>query len=136
LKQIEDNTGTIQVDKHLGILRDQSISWLWKAHQTLNKPEIVKKVLTLYYPTFWEMLRNLKTTDPKFWDELTKKTHVDPEEPLVGAELKADDILEPPFEDDSNLLCDVIVANVLGSESDGVEAPIQKKLHNPHNNSP
>jgi hypothetical protein len=74
------------------------------------------------------MLRNLKTTDPEFWDELTQKTRIDPEEPLVGEELEDDDILEPQFEDDSNLLCNVIVANVLGSESDGVEANINGDL--------
>jgi hypothetical protein len=49
LKQMEDGADAIQVDKWLGILRDQSVSWLWKAHQTLNKPEIVKKVHTFYH---------------------------------------------------------------------------------------
>ena len=48
LKQMEDSMDAIRVDKRLGILRDQSVSWLWKAHQTLNKPEIVKKVHTFY----------------------------------------------------------------------------------------
>jgi len=48
LKQMEDGMDAIRVDKRLGILRDQSVSWLWKAHQTLNKLEIVKKVHTLY----------------------------------------------------------------------------------------
>ena len=48
LKQMGDGVGVIQADKRLGILRDQSVSWMWKAHQTLNKPEIVKKVHTFY----------------------------------------------------------------------------------------
>jgi hypothetical protein len=44
LKQIDEDADTIQVENKLGVLRDQSVSWLWKAHQTLNKPEIVRKV--------------------------------------------------------------------------------------------
>jgi hypothetical protein len=48
LKQIDDGVDTIEVDKKLGILRDQSVSWMWKAYQTLNKPEIVKKVKSSY----------------------------------------------------------------------------------------
>ena len=47
LKQMEDKASIIQVDKRLGALRDQSVSWLWKAYQTLNKPVIVKKVYKL-----------------------------------------------------------------------------------------
>ena len=49
LKQMEDGADAIQVDKWLGILKDQSVSWLWKVHQTLNKPEILKKVCTFYH---------------------------------------------------------------------------------------
>ena len=44
LKQIDEDADTIRVDKRLGILHDQSVRWLWNAHQMLNKPEIVKKV--------------------------------------------------------------------------------------------
>jgi len=44
LKQIDNEVVDITVDRKLGVLRDQSVSWLWKAYQTLNKPEIVKKV--------------------------------------------------------------------------------------------
>jgi hypothetical protein len=47
LKQIDDDV-EIKVDKKLGVLRDQSVSWMWKAHQTLNKPKIVKKVNCSY----------------------------------------------------------------------------------------
>lgn len=43
LKQMDDEVD-ITINKRLGVMRDQSVSWLWKAHQTLNKPEIVKKV--------------------------------------------------------------------------------------------
>jgi hypothetical protein len=42
-KQIDNNID-ITVDKRLGVLQDQSVLWLWKVHQTLNKPDIVKKV--------------------------------------------------------------------------------------------
>jgi hypothetical protein len=43
LRQIDDGI-SISVDRKLGALQDQSVSWMWKAHQTLNKPVIVKKV--------------------------------------------------------------------------------------------
>jgi hypothetical protein len=52
LKQIDNDINVIQIDKKLGILRDQSVSWLWKAYQTLNKPEIMKKVLNLTHHAF------------------------------------------------------------------------------------
>jgi DDE superfamily endonuclease len=34
----------IKADKAVGVLRDRTVHWLWMAHQSLNKPEIVKKV--------------------------------------------------------------------------------------------
>ena len=43
LRQIDDGV-SISVDRKLGVLQDQSVLWMWKAHQTLNKPGIVKKV--------------------------------------------------------------------------------------------
>ena len=49
LKQIEDATDIIEIDKRLAVLQDQSVSWLWTAHQTLNRPEIVKKVSYLHH---------------------------------------------------------------------------------------
>jgi hypothetical protein len=49
LRQIDEGADTIEVNKKLGVLRDQSVSWMWKAHRTLNKPEIVKKVNSLHY---------------------------------------------------------------------------------------
>ena len=42
-KQMDDNVDIV-IDKRLGVLQDQSVIWLWKAHQTLNKPEIIKKL--------------------------------------------------------------------------------------------
>ena len=49
LRQIEANVDTIEINKKLGVVRDQSVSWMWNAYQTLNKPEIVKKVGTCHY---------------------------------------------------------------------------------------
>jgi len=43
LKQLDDEVD-IKIDKKLGVLRDQSVSWVWKAYQTLNDPVIIKKV--------------------------------------------------------------------------------------------
>jgi hypothetical protein len=33
LKQIDDGTDIVRIDKKLGVLQDQSVSWLWKAQQ-------------------------------------------------------------------------------------------------------
>jgi len=75
------------------------------------------------------MLRKLRTTDPAFWDELTKKAPSDSVlPPLVGAELESDDYIDPPFEDDSDLSCDIIIAKVFGSGIDRVEATIDGDL--------
>jgi len=57
LKQIEDGTDVIEIDKRLAVLRDQSVSWLWTAHQTLNRPEIVKKV---------NYLHHIRSTSPNY----------------------------------------------------------------------
>lgn len=35
---------TIKLDQKLGPLRDASVGWIWTAYETLNKPDIVKKV--------------------------------------------------------------------------------------------
>ena len=75
------------------------------------------------------MLRKLKTTDPAFWDELTKKAVSDSALPaLAGAELESDDFADPLFEDDSDLPCDVIIANIFGSELGDVEATVDGDL--------
>jgi hypothetical protein len=43
LNQMDDDV-KISIDRKLGVMRDQSVSWMWNAYQMLNKPEIVKKV--------------------------------------------------------------------------------------------
>jgi hypothetical protein len=75
------------------------------------------------------MLRKLRTTDPAFWDELIKKAPSDSVlPPLAGAELESDDYIYPPFKDNSDLSCDIIIAKVFGSEIDRVEAIIDGDL--------
>lgn len=75
------------------------------------------------------MLRKLKMTDPAFWDELMRKSVSDSAlTALAGAELENDDFADPLFEDDSNLPCDVIIANVLGSKLGSVEATVDGDL--------
>lgn len=34
----------VKVDTTLGILRDRTVHWLWNAFETLNRPEVIKKV--------------------------------------------------------------------------------------------
>jgi hypothetical protein len=65
-------------------------------------------------------LRDLKTADPEFWDQLTCKAA--PDLNVTGNEMitEDDETTEPIFEDDSNLPCEVIIAEVLGSKTRGV----------------
>ena len=75
------------------------------------------------------MLCKLRTTDPAFWDELIKKAPSDSVlPPLAGAELESDDYIYPPFKDNSDLSCDIIIAKVFGFEIDRVEATIDSDL--------
>ena len=43
-KQLAREETRLVVDKRIGVLRDRSITWLWDAFTTVNKPDIVKKV--------------------------------------------------------------------------------------------
>ena len=43
-KQLAREETRLVVDKQIGVLRDRSITWLWDAFTTVNKPDIVKKV--------------------------------------------------------------------------------------------
>jgi hypothetical protein len=69
------------------------------------------------------MLCNLKTADPVFWDQLTKKTAT-----LISVnktpdlEEEGDDFINVPFEDDSDLLCRTIITEVHGSELNSAKA--------------
>jgi hypothetical protein len=62
-----------------------------------------------------QKLRDLKMTDPDFWNELTQKT-IDAVDMADGNMPEDEDISEVPFEDDSDLPCEVIIARVLGSD--------------------
>jgi hypothetical protein len=68
-----------------------------------------------------QKLRDLKDTDPKFWDQLTRKAVPDVDIPSNEHIAEDEDVTGPLFEDDSDLPCDVIVANVLGSQLAGVK---------------
>src|SRR6202022_45959 len=73
-------------------------------------------------------LRDLKITDPKFWDELTCKAA--PDLNVAGNEpiFEDDETTEPIFEDDSDLPCEVIIAEVLGSKTRGVASTATGEL--------
>ena len=49
LKQLDDDEVDIKINKKLGVLWDQSVSWMWKAYQTLNNPVIIKKVKVIIH---------------------------------------------------------------------------------------
>jgi hypothetical protein len=64
-------------------------------------------------------LRDLKTTDPEFWGELTGTITSVPanNDGEIAEDQNHADFL---FEDDSDLSCDALVANMFGSNSTGV----------------
>jgi hypothetical protein len=64
-----------------------------------------------------QTLRELKTTNPELWEQLTKKP--DPETHINATE--ADEEEEVPFEDNSNLPCEAVVAFVGGKNTAGVK---------------
>lgn len=67
-----------------------------------------------------QKLRNLKTTDSEFWDELTRKSAAG----LIIADednvAEDEENTDPFFEDDSDLPCDAIISTVLGTNPVGV----------------
>ena len=63
-----------------------------------------------------QKLRDLKTTDPNFWNELTQKTTADAAGMADENMSKDEDIGEVSFEDDSDLPCETIIAHVLGPD--------------------
>ena len=44
LTKIDSGEKSFNIDHGIGTLRDASVRWLWKAYESLNKPEIVEKV--------------------------------------------------------------------------------------------
>jgi hypothetical protein len=63
-----------------------------------------------------QKLRDLKTTDPDFWNGLTQKTTTDAADMADENMSEDEDSGEVPFEDDSDLPCETIIARVLGSD--------------------
>ena len=66
-------------------------------------------------------LHDLKKTDPKFWDQLTPKALLEVDIPANECIAEDEDAANPLFEDDSDLPCDMIIANVLGFQPMGVK---------------
>ena len=64
-----------------------------------------------------EALRNMKTTDPAFWKELTMDEALDSTDQDDMDIEEADEMEFELFHDDSNLLSEVVVAHVLENES-------------------
>lgn len=148
LAQVDNGWSDITVSKAIGVLHDCTVSWLWDAYMTLNKPHIVKKVscvfprctcmthqlqafqmcktgeFNLSYKSLTsfnarEKLRNLKKADPIFWAELTAGCTAWPT--IVGKVAEDDMDAELVDKDDSDLPCDVVVASaVLGEIPTGV----------------
>jgi hypothetical protein len=65
-------------------------------------------------------LRDLKTTDPEFWGQLTGTAASVPIANDDGNIIEDQENTDSPFEDDSDLSCNTIVANMHGSNSASV----------------
>jgi hypothetical protein len=63
-----------------------------------------------------DRLRNLKKTDPEFWNELTAASVPEPTNKDHTFEEDNMDTPDTRFDDDSNLKCDTIIAGVTGSD--------------------
>lgn len=56
LDQLDQGEETLTTSKRVGILRDRSVGWLWKAYTTLNKKEIVCKVSRVLMRVTWTVI--------------------------------------------------------------------------------
>ena len=76
-----------------------------------------------------QKLRDLKSSDPEFWAELARKTTPDHNTEITAAAdddnedfVEDDENIDPLFEDDSDLPCNVVIASVLGQQPRHVTA--------------
>ena len=69
-----------------------------------------------------QKLHDLKKTEPMFWDQLTQKATVEVDIPANESITEDEDVIDPLFEDDSDLSCDMIVAKVLESQLAGTKS--------------
>ncbi|KAH7908914.1 hypothetical protein BJ138DRAFT_989477, partial [Hygrophoropsis aurantiaca] len=126
LQQIDDGNDTIVIEKRLGPLRDRTVTWLWDAYQTLNNRTLVQKAFemcrvrgfNLSYASLTsfaarDKLRNLKHDDPTFWQELTSGTSSAAPADGEGTFDEDEETDSTPFEDESNLPLDAVIARVI-----------------------
>jgi hypothetical protein len=132
-----DNGEDATIDDRLPTLRNASVRWLWTAYQALNKKEIVEKVswnhifktdhspggsqaFQLCVVRQWNMshhclrsfdmqekLRELRTSNDPFWDELTR-VNACHQYPITAA-VVAEDIV-PDLDDEEEELDDTSVS--------------------------
>jgi len=62
LEQMKDGKLDVAFDKRVGVLRDQSVGWLWDAFNSLNKKDFVKRVRT--FPALSIPIYNFKRSLP------------------------------------------------------------------------
>ena len=65
-----------------------------------------------------------KKNEPEFWDQLTQKATVEVDIPANESIAEDKDVIDPLFEDDSDLSCDTIIANVLESQPAGTKSTV------------
>ncbi|KAG0701718.1 hypothetical protein DFH29DRAFT_1000029 [Suillus ampliporus] len=77
-----------------------------------------------------DRLRNLKNTDPEFWKELTGPNEQDVDVSMDTTKIEDETHQEEPnFDDDSDLPCTAIVADVLGQNApSGIAVDADGKL--------
>ena len=46
LKELDKGNPTPSLNESLGVIRDQSVQWMWNAYQALNNKELVKRYVS------------------------------------------------------------------------------------------
>ncbi|KAF8173665.1 hypothetical protein BJ912DRAFT_859179 [Pholiota molesta] len=142
LESISANEVAGILDKRLKTVRDRSVTWLWNAYRAVNNVELVRKAFEMCTVREWNLsysslmsfeardkLRNLKTTDPEFWNELTSNKEEDlpaPEE-IIPEDTTIDDGDAENLGDDSSIPLPVVIRSTM--QEDNVGGGVIESMH-------
>ncbi|KAF4621853.1 hypothetical protein D9613_012075 [Agrocybe pediades] len=123
LTELDNGNPAPALKDALGVVRNRSVRWMWNTYCAVNNVNLVQKAFEGCVAREWnlsytcltaykarEALRNLKTTDPLFWNELNQQT---PPLDLPGPDDKVDEDDVPTAEK-----CDTLLEDVDADDSD------------------
>ncbi|KAF4617264.1 hypothetical protein D9613_005664 [Agrocybe pediades] len=128
ITHFEENNEIPAYDKRIATLRNRSVTWLWNAYRTINKPELVTRAFELCRVRGWnlsfksltsfearEKLRGLRTADPVFWEELNSagERGLPAENTVVDEDMEADTLGGDELGDDSSYSVPEVINAVL-----------------------